>query len=153
MYGVRGWVRVFSYTEPRENILQYSPWYLKKAAGRQTIEVVSGKVHGKGLIAKLESVDDRDIAARLVGLDIVISREQLPPRGDDEYYWAELVGLDVVTVDGRGLGKVDHLFATGANDVLVVKGERERLLPYTKECVKNVSLDDGVIRVDWDPDF
>ncbi|MCF6236618.1 MAG: ribosome maturation factor RimM [Gammaproteobacteria bacterium] len=153
VYGVRGWVRIFSYTAPRENILTYSPWYLKREAGSEMTRVIAGRVHGKGVVAQLEFSTDRDVAAQLVGLEIVIKSEQLPPVEQGEYYWSDLVGLEVVTVDGQILGKVDHLIETGANDVLVVKGERERLLPYTDECVLKVSLDDGVIQVDWDPDF
>ncbi len=115
--------------------------------------VISGRVHGKGIVAQLEFSTDRDVAAQLVGLEVVIKSEQLPPVEPGEYYWSDLEGLEVVTVDGQLLGKVDHLIETGANDVLVVKGERERLLPYTDECVVKISLDDGVIQVDWDPDF
>ncbi len=117
------------------------------------VQIVAGKTHGKGVIAQFDSVADRDTAAQLVGLEIVIKPEQLPPVKQGEYYWSDLVGLEVVTVDGQELGKVDHLIETGANDVLVVKGDRERLLPYTDECVVKISLKSGVIRVDWDPDF
>ncbi len=153
VYGVRGWVRIFSYTAPRENILIYSPWYLNEPAGQQIIPVVTGRIHGKGIVVQLESVTDRDIAAQLVGLEIVIKPQQLPPVEQGEFYWSDLVGLEVITIEGQTLGKIDHLIETGANDVLVVKGERERLLPYTDECVVKVSLDDGIIQVDWDPDF
>ncbi len=117
------------------------------------ISVAAGRVHGKGVVVQFESVTDRDVAAQLVGLEISIKSEQLRPVEQGEYYWSDLVGLEVVTIDGQVLGLVDHLIETGANDVLVVKGDRERLLPYTKECVVKVSLDEGTIQVDWDPDF
>lgn len=152
LYGVRGWVKVFSETEPRDNILTYNPWYL--GAGRKPRELAEGRRHGKGLIARLEGCEDRDQAAALVGLEIRIRRDQLPRLGADEFYWADLVGLSVETLEGRRLGRVDRVFATTANDVLVVNGERERLLPFLWDrVIKDVDLDLGRIRVDWDPEF
>jgi len=150
VYGVHGWVRVFSETEPRENILSYSPWLV----GGVTREVVEGRRHGKGLVARLAGFDDRDQAAALVGREIAVRREQLPPARPDELYWADLEGLAVETRDGVSLGRVSHLFDTGANDVMVVKGERERLIPFVwGDVVEDVDLAAGKIRVDWDPDF
>jgi 16S rRNA processing protein RimM len=160
VYGVRGWLRIVSETDPLENILAYSPWYL----GRQVppVEfgllearrVAEGRRHGKGLIARLEGCDDRDQAVALVGHLIMIRRDQLPPPRPDELYWADLEGLAVETVDGLPLGRVSRLFATAANDVLVVQGERERLLPFVWDrCIRDVDLKAGLIRVDWDPNF
>jgi len=150
LYGVRGWVRVFSETAPLENILALSPWLV---AG-QSRAVVAGHRHGKGLVALLAGCDDRDQAARLVGEDIAVRRAQLPPPGPDEFYWADLEGLAVTTVTGVMLGRVERLFATGANDVLVVQGERERLLPFVWDRVIHaIDLEQGQILVDWDPDF
>ncbi len=150
LYGVRGWVRVFSETDPRENILRYSPWLLEGAAH----VVVEGRRHGKGLVVRLEGCEDRDQAAALIGRDICVRRDQLPPARPDEFYWADLEGLDVRTVAGKPLGRVSHLFDTGANDVLVVKGDRERLLPFVwDDIVKDVDLASGTITVDWDPEF
>lgn len=152
VYGVRGWVRVFSYTEPRENILQYRPWHLQRAGGLQMIDVVAGRRHGKGVIAKLADCDDRDCAVTMVGLDIAVYRDQLPPVEAGEFYWADLIGLSVRTTEGIELGTVDHLIETGANDVLVVKGERERMIPFVKgSVIRDVDLDRGSIEVDWDP--
>jgi len=150
LYGVRGWVRVFSGTEPRENILRYSPWLLDG----QALAVVEGKRHGKGVVARLSGCDDRDQAAALIGKTIAVRRAQLPPPRADEFYWADLEGLLVETLNGTGLGRVSHLFETGANDVLVVQGERERLLPFVwDEVIKDVDFDAGVICVDWDASF
>jgi 16S rRNA processing protein RimM len=154
-YGVRGWVRVYSETEPPENILGYSPWYLQRADRWQSYQIEQGRPHGKGVVVKLAGCDDRDAAAVLSGLEIAVKRSQL---ADDlapgEYYWADLEGLEVETLDGVPLGRVDHLLATGANDVLVVRGERERLIPYLPErVVVEVDLGAGRMRVDWDPDF
>jgi len=154
LYGVHGWVRIFSYTEPRENIIQYRPWHLQGPAGLQAIEVVVGRRHGKSVIARLAGCDDRDCAAKMVGLDIAVYRDQLPATESGEYYWADLIGLVVRTTKGIELGNVDHLIATGANDVLIVKGDREHLIPFVKGAViHDVDLDQGFIEVDWDPEF
>jgi len=152
LYGVRGWVKVFSETEPRDNILTYQPWYL--GAEHNPRGLVAGRSQGKGLVARLEGCEDRDQAAALVGLAISIHRSQLPRLRADEFYWADLVGLNVETLDGTLLGRVDRLFATAANDVLVVEGDRERLLPFVRDrVIKDVDLGQGRIRVDWDPEF
>jgi 16S rRNA processing protein RimM len=152
LHGVRGWVKVSSDTEPRENILTYTPWYL--GAAHRAHRLAEGRPHGKGLIVRLEGCEDRDRAAALVGQAIAVRRDQLPPPGADELYWADLEGMSVETLDGVPLGRVDHLFATAANDVLVVKGDRERLLPFLwEQVVRDVDFDLSRIRVDWDPGF
>ncbi len=154
VYGVKGWIRIYSFTEPRENILQYNPWQLGRAGEWRAVELLDGKRHGKGVIARIAGCDDRDAAAALIGTDIAVRREQLPQVPAGEYYWNDLIGLRVLTAAGEELGTVDHLLETGANDVLVVQGERERLIPYVPgEVVTGVDLDAGELRVDWDPDF
>jgi 16S rRNA processing protein RimM len=156
LYGVQGWLKIESWTEPRTRIFDYQPWLLTTAPGAE-IEVggIKGRPQGKGLICYLPDVDDRDKAAALVGRDIYVSREQLPPPARDEYYWVDLEGLEVVTTQGVLLGRVSHLFATGANDVVVVRdGERERLVPFVQGVyVHSVDLSGGRMVVDWDPDF
>lgn len=156
-YGVRGWVKVQSFTESIENLLEYEPWYLRKTGNGEAWEEVpveEAKVHGKGIIAKFTGCDDRDAAAGLRGQEIAIRRDQLPEPEEGEYYWVDLVGLEVQTLDGVPLGKVDHMQETGANDVMVIKGERERLIPFVMEhIVHEVDIEGGVIRVDWDPEF
>ncbi|MGB5734238.1 MAG: ribosome maturation factor RimM [Thiohalocapsa sp.] len=150
LYGVRGWVRVISETDPLENILTYSPWLMSGKAH----EVAEGRRHGKGLVVRFAGCDDRDQAAGLVGREISVRRDQLPPARPDEFYWADLEGLDVETLEGVSLGRVSHLFDTGANDVLVVRGDRERLLPFVwGDIVRDVDLESGKIKVDWDPEF
>ena len=153
VFGVRGWVKVYSETRPREQIFAYSPWTLT-LDGRQTqFAVVDGRHSGKSLVAQLQGVDDRNAAQELVGATISCPSDALPATGDDEFYWSELVGLEVVNEQGVVLGKVSHLFETGANDVLVVKGDRERLLPFTAQAIRRVELENGRILVDWDADF
>ncbi len=152
VYGVRGWVKVFSETVPRENILRYWPWLL--GTGQAPRRVVEGRAHGKGVVVRLEGCDDRDHAAALVGQEIAVTRDRLPPPKADEFYWIDLDGLAVETLEGVSLGQVSHLFSTGSNDVLVVVGERERLLPFIWDAVvRAVDFERRLIQVDWDPDF
>ncbi len=155
VFGVKGWVKVFSFTQPRENILQYSPWLLQKNNQISEIKVIAGQRHGNAVVAELEGITDRDAAVALMGSEILIRRQQLPEPKAGEYYWADLVGLKVYTESGVELGKVDHLLETGANDVLVViDGETERLIPFLqKQTVLKIDLDSGEMIVDWDPDF
>lgn len=159
LFGVRGWLKIVSYTAPVENILHYRPWYLR-AVGAATdapwVEqaVAEARHQGKGVVVRFDAHHDRDAAQRVLGAEIAVSRDQLPALDEGEYYWADLVGLKVVTLDGVALGVVDHLMETGANDVLVVKGERERLIPYIPgEVVREVDRAQAVLRVDWDPEF
>lgn len=161
VYGVKGWVKVFSYTQPKENIFNYPSWKLKMPDGSfKQVKLASGKEHGNGLIAQLEGCDDREIAKAYSNCMIMVATEQLPSLEPGDYYWHQLEGLQVVTVDQQLLGKVDHLIETGSNDVMVVrkcKGSidgRERLVPYLPEqYVKKVDLERGCIEVDWDPEF
>jgi 16S rRNA processing protein RimM len=154
VFGVRGWVKVFSHTSPSSNILSYSPWYLGGDDGWEAFEVLEGQSHGKGLIVRLAGLQDREQAANLVGRVIAVDRAQLPEPEAGEYYWTDLQGLRVQTAEGVELGRVDHLFETGANDVLVVQGDRERLVPYIwGEVIRSVDLEAGLMVVDWDPDF
>ena len=155
LFGVDGWVKVESYTEPRAQIFKYRPWLLKQAGGEAEVDGVHGRAQGKGLVATLPGVADRDAAADLIGAEIWVRRSALPRARRGEYYWADLEGADVVTTEGMVLGKVSHLFATGANDVMVVRdGERERMIPFVlKKFVHEVDLNAGRITVDWDPDF
>lgn len=153
LFGVRGWVKVFSDTAPRENILDYRSWYLKRRGEWRPYRLLEGRRQGKGIVARLEGCGDREQAAELVGADIAVRREQLPAAADGEYYWTDLQGLRVVNLGGIDFGRVDHLFETGANDVMVVKGERRRLIPFIDGVIDGVDLEAGVIRVDWDQDF
>jgi len=153
-YGVKGWLRVTAFTELPENLLEYLPWYLDRGGQWNETQPLEGRCHGKGLVVRFAGVNDRDDAAALAGTDIAIKRSQLPNTQDNEYYWSDLVGLQVVTTDNVVLGHVDHLLETGANDVLVVRGDRERLVPFVRDdVIRKVDLEAGEIRVDWDPEF
>lgn len=154
LFGVSGWLRIYSYTQPRENILGYGEWYLAAGGQWQPASLEQGQRQGKGVVAKLAGIDGRDQARQWLGSTIAVARSALPEPEAGEYYWVDLEGLRVRTVDGAELGVVDHLFATGANDVLVVRGERERLVPFVlDEVVERVDSQAGVIEVDWDPEF
>jgi 16S rRNA processing protein RimM len=156
LHGVQGWLKSESGSEPRTRIFDYQPWQLSSAPG-EAMEVagIKGRPQGKGLVCYLPDVDSREKAAELVGKDIFVARELLPPPGKDEYYWVDLEGLEVFTMEGVALGRVSHLFATGANDVVVVRdSERERLIPFIQgNYVRAVDLDGGRMVVDWDPEF
>jgi len=154
LFGVQGWLKIFSETDPREAILNYSPWLIRQGDDWQEVKVQLGRRHGKTVVASLAGITDRDQAAGLLGAEIAVRRAQLPPAVDDDFYWADLEGLLVRTTTDVVLGKVQSLFATGANDVMVVLGERERLLPFILgQVVQHVDLAGGVIVVDWDPEF
>ena len=151
LFGVRGWVKVYSYTEPREAVLDYDRWLLSGKAGWHEATVAEGQRHGKGVIARIEGIDNRDDAAMLIGADIGVPRDELPDTEPGRYYWSDLEGLRVVRRDGTELGRVAYLLETGANDVMVVKGEREVLIPFVMETVViGVDLAKGSIEVDWE---
>ncbi len=154
VFGIKGWVKVFSFTECRENILSYSPWLLKKDSETRLIAVIDGKLQGKAVVAQLDGVNDRDQAASFMGWDIYITPGQLPKVAKDEYYWSDLIGLSVETDLGVQLGVVESLLETGANDVVIVKGERERVIPFLQgQTIMAIDLEAGRMVVDWDPDF
>lgn len=152
-YGVRGWVKVISDTDPPGNILEYTPWHLPGPRGLREFEVEGGQFQDKYLIAKLVGVDDRETAKRLTGSTISVSRSCFPELPSGEYYWTDLIGLSVIDQRGRLLGRVSKLIETGVHDVLVVEGDQELLIPYVKgRYVKSVDLERTLIEVEWDTD-
>lgn len=161
VYGVKGWVKVFSHTDPMDNILEYRPWFLETEQGWEQVALTDGRRQGKGLVARLADCEDRDQAQeRFVGRQIAIQRDSLPEPGDNEFYWRDLIGLRVVLEDQRDLGVVKTLMETGANDVLVVRGDkdsldqRERLIPWIPDqVILGVDRQHGTLTVDWDPEF
>lgn len=162
VFGVHGWVKVFSHTEPRNNILEYTPWLIKRKDGWHTVPFIKGRKQGKTIVAQLKGVDDPDKAHALIGCDIAINEGQLKKLAEDEFYWRELQGLKVINQEDTVLGNVSSMMATGANDVIVVKldatiakakNTKEILIPYIDSVVKNIDLDAGLIKVDWDEDF
>ncbi len=158
-YGLKGWVKIHSYTQPSENFLKFGDWQLKRRGVYEAVEFDAGKCQGKGLVAHIAGVDDRTLAESYRGLEVVIPASALPSLPEGDYYWRELQGLQVWCQDGDDrvlLGTVDYLIDTGANDVLVVAAcegsidQRERLIPYLPgDSVTGVDLAAGVIEVDW----
>lgn len=152
--GVNGELKLHSWTRPRENILDYPVWTLEFGDAFHERGLVAGGWRGKNLVARLDGVTDRDSAQALVGSRILVARSSMPEPEPESFYWFELQGLSVETLDGTPLGAVAGLIETGANDVLLVRGERERLIPYTPGVhVQSVDLESGRLRVDWDPEF
>lgn len=159
-YGLKGWVWVYSYTDPMTNLFAYTPWYVRQGSQWKVLEVAEWREQGKGLVMRLEGSDDRNGADALQGMDIWAPRASLPSLDEGDYYWSDLTDMSVHTVDGRLLGRVHGMMETGANDVLVVRGcegsldSHERLIPWLPDLVvREVSLPLRRLTVDWDPDF
>lgn len=157
-FGVRGEVKLDSFTEPRAQILRYQPWILRDArGGERELSGVRARETAKGLVARFPDVDDRDAAEALRGCEVFVPRSALPPPADGEFYWVDLEGLQVLTLEGVSLGTVSHLFPTGANDVVVVRGGRdgrERMIPFVRpDFVREIDFQAGTMTVDWDPEF
>jgi 16S rRNA processing protein RimM len=153
LFGVKGWVRVYSFTQPRAAILNYQHWYLQQQGSWREVEVAEGQQHGKGIIVRLAGMNDRDQAATLIDCDIAVERDALPAAAEGSYYWTDLEGLKILHRDGTELGRVAYLLETGANDVLVTTGKPERLIPFIMgQVILDVDLANGVITVDWELD-
>jgi 16S rRNA processing protein RimM len=153
-YGVKGWVKVTPSTARPDALGRHAKWWVGRNDGWSELEVAESKVHGAILVARLAGCADRDAAARLRGCEIAVPRSALAETGPEEYYWADLVGLDVVDEQGRSLGRVSGLFSNGAHDVMRVgEGKTERLVPFVAAVVRNVDLGGGRIVVDWGLDW
>ena len=160
VHGVRGAVKVYSHTDPLDNVLDYAEWSLNRGSEQRTVSVLGGRVQGRVLVVNLKGIDDRNKAEELVDFEISIASDALPELEDGDFYWHQLEGLQVVNQEGQLLGKEDHLLETGSNDVMVVKpcagsvDQRERLLPYLPgQFVIKVDLETQVMQVDWDAEF
>ena len=153
-YGVMGWIKVHSFTDPIDNILTYQPWLVKRQGQWQPLELTGSRKHNKGIIVAIDGCNNKEDTALYRNLEIAVKREQLPALEAGEFYWTDLHDLKVYTTDGDELGKVDSILATGANDVLVVKGKQEYLIPYLRnEVIKDIDLGNSKIVVDWDVNF
>lgn len=159
-HGVQGWLKVYSYTSPMDSILDYPEWWVRKGETLTRMAIVQGRRQGKGLVVQLKGVDDRNAAEALAQTDILLPKDALPELSADEYYWHELEGLVVFTQAGERLGRISYLFETGANDVMVVRGDddaidkRDRLIPFLPDdVIVEISLEDDRMVVNWDADF
>ncbi len=174
-HGIKGWLKVYSYTDPKQNILSYKKILLLKnsktlaqkfeaqALEVQKVELDTGRIQGKGVVAHIKGYDSRESAEELIGCTIAIEKAELETLAEDEYYWVDLIGLEVINQEGINLGKVVKIMPTGANDVLIVRHEvkeeiaglqEEYLIPYIMgKFILNVDLKAGNMQVDWGVDF
>ena len=154
-YGVFGWVKLQSFTDPAKNILDYSPFYIKKSANQwQSLAVESTKFHDQQLLIKFKEFNNPETAKLYANIEIYVERDQLPKLKKQEYYWVDLIGCKVKDLKGNVFGKVTTLFETGSNDVLVVETKDQRhLIPYLDHVITDVDLAQKLITVDWDQDF
>jgi len=162
VFGVKGWLKVYSFTEQQLQILEYKPWHLKMGEKLKQLDIIESRKHGKGIVVQLKGISDRDIAAEWVNAEILINSDQLPQLPEGEYYWADLKGLKVLDLAGVLLGEVIDIMQTGANDVLVLteastkadEKPQEVLIPYIMEqVIKKIDLELQQIIVDWDVDY
>jgi 16S rRNA processing protein RimM len=161
VYGIKGWLKIHSFTDDQEAILDYFPWSLKLGNKTRSVDITDWRKHNNGLVVKVAGIDDRDIAQALVGSEITVNQEALPELPEGEFYWRDLIGMNVVTTKGYDLGAVSDIMETGANDVLVIKanpndgfGKQERLIPYLiDQVIIEVNAENKQICVDWDPGF
>lgn len=159
VYGVRGWIRVVSFTRPEANILDYTNWWIAKGEGFES-KLIEGRVHGRGLVAQIsdqhgQPIADRNVAESLIGCEIQVHRSELPAIEPGEYYWADLIGLQVQSLQGAALGVVTEVFSNGAQDVLVMKdADVERMIPFVQDAIiKSVDMVQRRIIADWQPEF
>ncbi len=152
-FGVKGWLKIFSYCDPRENITTYKSWIVDG----KVFDSVESKRNGKLIVAKLKGIDDKDTAMTLIGQSVEIRLDQLEQLRSDQFYWRDLVGLEVTNTKGIAFGKITNLLETGANDVIIIKGERERLVPYITDIdngrtVIEVDIEKKTMVVEWHED-
>lgn len=153
LFGTQGWVKIFSHTHPRENILCYQPWHVKIGGIWQTLEIVSGRKQGKTLVAQIKNINSPEQVQVFLGLQVFIEKSQLPMLKKDQYYWQDLIGLKVINQQNVVLGTVANLVDTGSNTVLVIAGKQQYLVPYTDEFLIKVDISQQQILVDWDENF
>ncbi|MCH9645465.1 MAG: ribosome maturation factor RimM [Proteobacteria bacterium] len=162
LFGVQGWVKIFSHAHPRKNILTYKPWHVQVEGVWTTLEVVKGREQGKTIVAQLKDVNDREIARSFIGTELYIKKSQLPKLPKGEYYWDELTGLEVVNCQNVVLGNIAYLVDTGSNQVMVINGKKEspsrvdskeHWVPYIEPFLISIDMDKRRVLVDWDENF
>ena len=152
-FGVQGWVRIQSYTDPPANILKYERWQLGRAGQWREVEVEDGKVTAKGVLAKLVGVETPEDARLATGSEIAVTREELPKPAPGEYYWSDLEGLAAFGQNDQPLGRIEEFRATPTGTVVVIRGERQHWVPFVKERIVSVDLDAGRVVFDWASDW
>jgi len=152
-FGVRGWITVHSFADPKESIVNFRPWLLKKNSQWQEIAIEANKIQHQNTIVKLQGIDDIDAAKFFTNKEIFIDRELLPKLSTNEYYWNDLIGLKVINHANEELGTVETIFNSGASDILVVTGKKKHLIPYVKNYILNTDIKRKIITTDWDKNF
>ena len=154
-HGIQGWVKIQPYTAEPGSLTGYRTWWVgNEQQGWRELDVLKSELRGKSVLAQLMGCHDRNVAEKYRGLLVAVPRSKLPRPDADEYYWSDLIGLEVVNLEGESLGKVDNLLETGANQVLCVQGaEKEILIPFIEQVVREVDLAEKIIRVDWQADY
>lgn len=152
-HGVKGWVKVQPFTQEVGGLLEYGQWWIGREGEWQQIRVADGAINGATVIAKLEGCDDREAAAAYKGAEVGVPREELPGLQPNEYYQRDLLGARVSNREGEALGEVTGFIETGANLVLVLRGERERLVPFISDVIVEVDVAGRHLVVDWGKDY
>jgi len=153
-HGIKGFVTVHSFTEPRDNILRYTDWHAFINNQWQPVKALCVEIHNKAIVAQIDGYPERELASRLTNIEIAVNKEQLAQLEPGEYYWHQLIGMQVVNEKGDVFGQVTEVMPTGANDVLVVEGEKRYLIPYLPDqFILNINDSERIITVDWDLDF
>ncbi len=152
-HGVRGWLKVRSYTRPPDNLLGYRTWLVGHDGAWQCREVQGGERCGGEFRVKLDGIDDRDRARALSGHEVGVRRSELPVPAAGQYYWVDLIGLEAFSAEGESLGRVDHIRDAPAHPLMVLRGERQRLVPFVRERLLAVDIAAGRITLDWEPDW
>ena len=164
-WGIKGWFKVLPYSADPEALFCSKQWFLlptekglKTFSGTLQLPVKEAKFHSGTVVACAQGIDDRNAADALRGARIFVSRANFPKAAQDEYYWVDLIGLDVVSREGVVLGTVRELLSTGPQTVLVISYEQdgkpaERMIPFVSAFVDDVDLAARRIRVDWQPDY
>jgi 16S rRNA processing protein RimM len=152
-FGVKGWVKVQTFCEDPGTLMDFESWRVGRGEQQKQYSVEAIQDHSNTLVAKLVGIDDRDAAYALRGQEISVAKNELPPPEENEFYWSDLIGLKAVNREGVELGRVDSLLETGAQDVLVIKGTREHLIPFVAAFVGKVDVAGGTIEVDWGEDY
>ncbi len=152
-FGIRGWIKLRTFTESPDGLAGHPRWWLRTRQGWRSAALEDFKVRPAAVSAKLAGVEDRDAAGALGGVEIAVTREDLGEAAQGEHYWVDLVGLEVANLQGESLGRVEELLRAGGSDVLVVKGGRERLIPFVENFVKSVDRGAGRITVDWEAGY